>query len=360
MVFVARPSFTNFGEERIQFSSNFGIDITPRCQFKCSFCFQDGRFGYGNAGSGKDTTFEEFKGIIDQIRELGRITGKEHSICVAGGEPFLNKDAPRMISYACGILGRKNVAVTTNYFLFSKNSGEVKALLEKCGRPRVNLSIDREHLRFDRQAPEKLKAIFSAIKSLGSRATVISVATNAYEKRHPWPAEISRIIPKEVRKESLASETLVRDEFYRGKRGGKVRQALVEATKGKPGELQGYALFGMGVPIMPGLSLPVNVVFSPDGKSYLFGQDYLYTPQLSLGSWKRESLRDILGKNLPFKMNMLKGWVGARKAKERVILGGKYFGVFTEEPDLTKTGLFAKQALRRFDAIKLKRSGRRL
>ena len=71
-----------------------------------------------------------------------------------GGEPFLHKDIARILSFATQILGRDRVSVTTNFSQFPVSKEGVLSLLRKCGSPGLNLSIDREHLRFDSLAPK--------------------------------------------------------------------------------------------------------------------------------------------------------------------------------------------------------------
>ena len=276
-----------------------------------------------------------------------------------GGEPFLHKDIARILSFATQILGRDRVSVTTNFSQFPVSKEGVLSLLRKCGSPGLNLSIDREHLRFDSLAPQRLSAIFAATSELKTNVSVISVAKSAREVRHRWPRVVSRIIPVELKERVVKNYDVGRREFFSNPKGARnLRKRLLDAKAGKSGALfmDSAIIFG-GKPQL-GLQTGVSLSFMSDGKLYIDTADALFAPQFSVGSWKRESLHDMVTHNLPFKVNMLEEWFGGARSVGRVKLkNGKYLGCFTEH-DSKKAELFASYGLKRLDKLKFKRTGR--
>jgi hypothetical protein len=108
----------------------------------------------------------------------------------------------------------------------------------------------------------------------------------------------------------------------------------------------------LGVPPIYGMAamLPVEVHFSTDGKAYLFsGLDALHMPQLSLGSWRRESLSQITQTNLPYKINMIKQWMGMMRTNS----SHKHPKFRLPDRDAPqKEKLLGKYASRKFEAQK--------
>ena len=103
--------------------------------------------------------------------------------------------------------------------------------------------------------------------------------------------------------------------------------------------------------------MPVEVTFAPNGKAYLFaGMDVFHFPQLSLGSWKRESLFEIVEKNLPYKMNLIKPWFGMSRI--RADKRHDWKSRFTERESPAKARLFGEYASRRFEAQAKKKRNR--
>jgi len=79
---MPKTTYTNFGEPRIKVRENFGIDVTPKCNFGCDFCYVSGR------PRGKEMALAEFKKIVLDISAFGKEKGFRPSICVAGGRTF--------------------------------------------------------------------------------------------------------------------------------------------------------------------------------------------------------------------------------------------------------------------------------
>lgn len=102
------------------------IEVTTRCNMKCIMC----EHTYWNE-KGRDMSFEEFKGIVDQFPKLKWIglTGI--------GESFLNKDFLKMLRY----VKSKSIFVElydTFYFVDEKIARE----LVEMGVDRIDMSID--------------------------------------------------------------------------------------------------------------------------------------------------------------------------------------------------------------------------
>ncbi|MCX6803884.1 MAG: hypothetical protein NTY48_04930 [Candidatus Diapherotrites archaeon] len=343
---MGRISYTRYGEERIPVVPTFVIDITSRCNFHCEYCIQKGR------AKGPDMSIEDFNKIISQIYEYGRIHGIKPSICVAGGEPFLNKNAQKMIKFAVGILGRDSVNVTTNLSQFPLKKDMTSLLFEKCGRPGFNASIDREHLRFGKNVSEKLKAFFAAAKETHTSIDVINVATTPYERRYRWPKEIARLIPSDVKKIVKDNRGLGRSELTAIPRTkNRIRKDIEKWTKGDSPEMAMRTTFSLGIyPHLGGAHPGVSLAFAPDGKVYIHSEEnFFYLPQLSIGNWRRESLHEIIKTNLPFKANMLREWFGGNRLNGRKKYGKMYMNeVLSSTPKKT---IIANHVLKRFDEL---------
>jgi len=340
MVDTKVTPITKFGEE-IPRINLFSFAITSRCNMNCNFCFQKGRSYY----TGKDMTFEEFKHIIDQIAKQESSLGKHPVICIAGGEPFLNKDLAKMSKYATSILGNNNVGITTNLALFPTTVPEAIALFRKFGLPRFNVSIDREHLRYGKEMETRISTFFAAAKHAKVNAEVQSVAQTNYQEKYPWPKNISRLIPKEIKANIAADSNYGRREFYSYKAGSKrLKEWIKDMQKGNKLFVAPYSVmlsFGM-----PGVHLPIELHFATDGRAYIFsGINALHVPQLSVGNWRRESIKDITKVNLPFKMNMFRHWLGMVRVDATV----RHPTIrMPEVPSKQKVKLFGNYAMKQF------------
>ena len=65
------------------------IEITGRCNLKCTFCYQ----GQAYKAAREELSLSEIKSIIDQIHPFSLLT-------FSGGEPLLRSDAYEIIEYA--------------------------------------------------------------------------------------------------------------------------------------------------------------------------------------------------------------------------------------------------------------------
>ena len=337
---------TVFGEE-IPPISVFSFDITSRCNMDCNFCFQKGR----EYRAGKDMTFDEFKHLVDQIASLNHERSTKY-ICLAGGEPLLNKDVERMSKYAVEKLGRIPVSITTNLALFPTTVSGAVALIQRLGSPTFNISLDREHLMYGKEMEARVKAFFAAAKHLGIKTHVQNVAQTKYQEKYRWPRNIARLIPKELQEEVKKLDSYGRKEFYSHK--GAVKGVRKYLDKLKTGEHVAFPPFSliMGLGLSPafGMKIPVDVHIAGDGKAYLFsGLSAFHFPQLSIGSWRRESLAEITQTNLPYKLNMIKHWFGMFRIGNSQ-KNSRFNNIDRESAEKSKR--FGKYASRRFEAQK--------
>ena len=337
---------TVFGEE-IPPIKLFSFDITSRCNMDCNFCFQKGR----EYNIGKDMTFEEFKTIVDQIADLPN-SGVKKYVCLAGGEPLLNKDVERMSNYAVRKLGEHSVSITTNLALFPTNVSDAVALIQRLGSPIINVSIDREHLRYGKEMEARIKAFFAAVKQLDVRARVQNVAQTKYQEKYRWPKNIARLIPKEFKEKVSTNDSYGRREFYSHKKA-------VEEVRNYLGKLKaGEQVLRPPIGIMMGLGvappsvrgMPVSVNFTVNGKAYLFsGLTPFHAPQFAIGNWRKESLSELTQKNLPYKINIVRHWFGMNRIESSQKLA-RFNSIESSNP--AKARLFGNYVSRRLEAQK--------
>ena len=184
--------------------TEFDILITTRCNFGCSFCFINEMMKDPTIRQGpKDMRMSDFRKLTDKLAKA-----KATNICIGGGEPFLHPQAIKMVQYAAKSLGPDNVEVSSNMSFFPKDPRAAKKLWNDLHGVWFNMSIDREHLRFDKSLPIRIKsALYAADGS--KKLNMICVARNSYEKRHPLPRNIAHMIPAELRRRSRQRRDLL-------------------------------------------------------------------------------------------------------------------------------------------------------
>jgi len=106
------------------------LSVTPRCNFRCTYCDP---LGVGSHEPPGTLSAEYFEIILEAAAGLGM-----RSVRFTGGEPLLRKDLPRLIRAARAMRGVEDVAVTTNASALEKR---LAALLD-AGLDRVNISLD--------------------------------------------------------------------------------------------------------------------------------------------------------------------------------------------------------------------------
>ncbi len=117
------------------FSCNYWV--TYRCNSRCGFCriWKD-----STLAKVPDVSFDTAKNNLDDLKKIG-----VSFIDFTGGEPLLNTDLPRILSYA-----KKQgffVKLSTNGYLYPEQSQQIKGL------------VSRLYFSFDTTSPEEYKMI---------------------------------------------------------------------------------------------------------------------------------------------------------------------------------------------------------
>ena len=157
------------------------ISVTPRCNFRCSYCDP---LGDGYKDPLGTVSVRDVEHVIDAAVGLG-VT----SVRFTGGEPLLRKELPEMIAYTRNA-GIEDVAITTNATLLKRRLPE---LLE-AGLQRVNISLDAVDEGVFKQATGggSSKPVWASIHELLSRG-LHPVKINAVVMRGVNDSEITRL-----------------------------------------------------------------------------------------------------------------------------------------------------------------------
>lgn len=132
------------------------VSVTDRCNFRCVYClpeteeaanFYRNRFPAAGPHAPLPATpilrawkprrelldFEEIERVVRLFVRLG-IT----KVRLTGGEPLLRKDLPRLVARLSAVPGVRDLAMTSNGFLFARHA----AALRQAGLQRVSFSLD--------------------------------------------------------------------------------------------------------------------------------------------------------------------------------------------------------------------------
>ena len=128
------------------------VSVTDRCNFRCLYClpetdaaanFYRGRWAHPNAPAtpiqrqwaprSHILSFEEIERVVRIAVDLGI-----EKVRLTGGEPLLRQDIELLVERIAGIPGIKDLALTTNGFLFQKTA----RALRDSGLQRVSFSLD--------------------------------------------------------------------------------------------------------------------------------------------------------------------------------------------------------------------------
>lgn len=112
------------------------IDLTNRCNLKCSYCYSSGR-------KGVDIPTEKCISLIDELADVHSV----FHITLAGGEPFLHPDIMHILKEAFSRHGERLVLLTNGTRLtddsFFQNFSEVCKDLDRLGkRLEMQISLD--------------------------------------------------------------------------------------------------------------------------------------------------------------------------------------------------------------------------
>jgi|GEM_PF-2851253 len=333
----------------------FGIDITGRCDHGCYYCFQRDR------RSNLDMPIKEFKELVYRLKA----TGIDAGLQLSGGQPFLHPHAFKMVAHAVNVFGPGRVEITSTLEGIPDTVAGAKKFIRRLNGAFLNVSIDREHLRWDTRPELRLDALLQAINAekYHGRVGIISVARNKREERHPFPNSLRPLfnqlhhpIKVEVRRDFISpgnrEYALQRDYWSKLKQGRYlevVRQFEATWRRKVTGKQPEGPLFPPHPPVFTDAMLSIN--FLPDGRAMIdTGKGTQDFPQLSIGNWKREPMHEVLGKNFEHKRRTLMEWLGIFPNRD-------YLSIKESNPTararriLKKNAIFASTQVKKFDAV---------
>jgi cyclic pyranopterin phosphate synthase len=124
------------------------VSVTDRCNLRCHYCMPEQEYVWLPKQS--ILTFEEITRLVGIFASLG-----VDKVRLTGGEPLLRHDLPALTGMISRISGIRDLAMTTNGVLLSKQA----AALRQAGLGRITVSLDtlrpermRELARTDRHA----------------------------------------------------------------------------------------------------------------------------------------------------------------------------------------------------------------
>jgi GTP 3',8-cyclase len=124
------------------------VSVTDRCNLRCRYCMPEQEYVWLPKQS--ILTFEEITRLVRVFASLG-----VEKVRLTGGEPLLRHDLPALTDMISRIPGIRDLAMTTNGLLLSKQA----AALRQAGLGRITVSLDtlrpermRDLARTDRHA----------------------------------------------------------------------------------------------------------------------------------------------------------------------------------------------------------------
>jgi len=157
------------------------ISVTPRCNFRCSYCDP---LGMGYKDPLGTVSVQDVANVVEAAMGLG-VT----SVRFTGGEPLLRKELPEMIAHAKAA-GVADIAITTNATLLKRRLPE----LLDAGLQRVNISLDAVDEAVFKQATGggSSKPVWESIEELLSLG-LHPVKINAVVMRGVNDSQITRL-----------------------------------------------------------------------------------------------------------------------------------------------------------------------
>lgn len=174
------------------------IDPTNLCNFKCTFCPTGEKSLLGEFKRPKGMmSFSLFKKILNDVSNYQKNSSNKIKslLLYKDGEPLLNKDLPKMITFAKELQIAKYILVTTNASLLSKeysekllNSGldslrvSVQSLKKKTFTKTTRIKLDYDLIK------ENIKYFYNLKKKLKSKTELVISYVDAenyseYEKK---------------------------------------------------------------------------------------------------------------------------------------------------------------------------------
>ncbi len=204
------------------------MSVTPRCNFKCSYCDPLGMGHHDPIGT---VTVQDVANVVTAAAALGM-----ESVRFTGGEPLLRKELPEMIHHAKHVAKLPDVAITTNASLLRRRLPE----LLDAGLDRVNISLDAVNADVFRKATQggSIKQVWEGIEAV-MEAGLHPVKLNAVVMRGVNDgeilglAELSRDQPIHMRYiEYMHLNNAAADEYQQHFIPGKEMKAMIEAAHG--------------------------------------------------------------------------------------------------------------------------------
>lgn len=158
------------------------VSVTPRCNFKCTYCDP---LGIGHKEPVGTVSTRDVAHVIKAAAELGMT-----SVRFTGGEPLLRRGLPEMILHAKQVVGIPDVAITTNASLLRKRLPDLLA----AGMDRVNISLDAVDAKAFRRATGggNIQHVWSGINAV-MEAGLHPVKLNAVIIRDVNDGEITKL-----------------------------------------------------------------------------------------------------------------------------------------------------------------------
>jgi len=127
------------------------VSITDRCNFRCLYCLPETEAAH-NFYRGRWASLPDSKPIVQQWVPKSKILSFEEiervvrlavplgidKIRLTGGEPLLRKGIEELVARIAGIPGIKDLAMTSNGFLFAEKA----CALREAGLRRISFSLD--------------------------------------------------------------------------------------------------------------------------------------------------------------------------------------------------------------------------
>lgn len=132
------------------------LSVTDRCNLKCSYCIPSSQRSF--ISHSEILSYEEIIKTIAVMAQNGL-----QKVRLTGGEPLVRKDIDLLVKEIRKIKGIREVTITTNATLLSKQADNLK----RAGINRINISLDTLNpLTFEKiTGKNKLNSVFEGIQS---------------------------------------------------------------------------------------------------------------------------------------------------------------------------------------------------
>ncbi len=166
------------------------LELTFNCNEHCRHC--GSKCGDKNDRAGKPMSLEEWKGVLDQVKEDFDIS--RLALCVTGGEPLLYPDFFELMAYAKSL--GYNWGMTTNGTLIND---EIAEKLYETGMKTISVSVDGLEETHDwfRESPGSFKKTMEGVKCLlKHKFKHVQITTVVHKKNYKELDEMYELISK--------------------------------------------------------------------------------------------------------------------------------------------------------------------